>query len=141
MYEYLIVILMSSFEIYAAIATGLLFGLSSHQLCISTLIGGISGVFVSIFLGETITNFIAKYKKPKETKPSRTKELLNKLWRNYGQFGVGFIGTLLVGAPVSIAVAVGFGAEVKRLLWHFLAAVVIRCVLFSYFFGFIKTLF
>lgn len=115
--------------------------MNSHQLCISTLIGGVSRVFVSIFLGETIANFIANYKKPKETKPTRTKELLIKLWGNYGQFGVGFMGTLLVGAPVSIAVAVGFGAEVKRLLWHCLAAVVIRCVVFTYFFGFIKTLF
>jgi hypothetical protein len=142
MYEYLIVGLLSSFEIYAAIATGLAFGHSPHELCITTLIGGISGVLVAIFLGDKITKLISKYRKPKPVeKISRSKMILNNLWAKYGQFGVGFIGTLIVGAPVSIGVAVGFGAQIKTLIWYCIAGVVVRCVVFSYFFGFLKNFF
>jgi hypothetical protein len=142
MYEYIIVGLLSSFEIYAAIATGLAFGLSTHELCITTLLGGVVGVFVSIFLGDKIAMLISKYRKPRPIeKPSRSKRILNELWAKYGQFGVGFIGTIIVGAPISIGVAVGFGAQVKMLFWYCFAAVVLRCILFSYFFTFVKDLF
>jgi membrane protein YqaA with SNARE-associated domain len=141
MYEAFLVALLSSFEIYVAIATGLAFGLSSNVLCIATLIGGISGVFISVFLGEKISEFIAKFKKPKEKKETATSKLLNNLWAKYGKFGIGFIGTLLVGAPVSIGVGVGFGVQVKQMMTYCLVAVVIRSIAYSYFFSYIKTLF
>jgi membrane protein YqaA with SNARE-associated domain len=142
MYEYLIVGALSSFEIYAAIATGLAFGHTSLELCITTLLGGIAGVLVSIFLGDKITLLISKYRKPKPVeKLSKSKLILNNLWAKYGQFGVGFIGTLVVGAPVSIGVAVGFGAQIKTLIWYCIAGVLVRCVVFSYFFGFVKDFF
>lgn len=141
MYEIIIVILLSSFEIYAAIATGLAFGLSSNTICLATLTGGIAGVFVSIFIGEKITAFIAKYRSQQVRKESRSTKIVAQLWNKYGNFGLGFLGTLLVGAPISIAVGVGFGVNVKKLVWYCLGSVFIRCVAFSYFFGYIKTLF
>jgi hypothetical protein len=141
MYEILIVILLSSFEIYAAIASGLAFGLSPDVLCLATLTGGISGVFVSLFLGDKITAFISKYRKPTEKKESRSRIILNNLWNKYGNFGVGFLGSIIVGAPISIGVAVGFGVQIKQLVWYCLAAVILRCVVFSYFFVYVKSLF
>jgi hypothetical protein len=141
MYEILLVIALSSFEIYAAIATGLAFGLSSHILCLSTLTGGIAGVFISLFLGDKIRALIAKYRKPQEKKESRSRAILNQLWSKYGNFGVGFLGSLIVGAPISIGVAVGFGVQIKQLVWYCLAAVILRSIVFSYFFVYLKSLF
>ncbi len=141
MYEILIVVLLSSFEIYVAIASGLAFGLSSDVLCLSTLIGGIAGVFVSIFLGEKISAFLAKYRTQKVKKESRASILVAQLWNKYGHFGLGFLGTLFVGAPISIAVGVGFGVQVKKLIWYCLSSVVVRSIAYSYFFSYIKSLF
>jgi hypothetical protein len=141
MYESLVVAFLSSFEIYVAIATGLAFGLSSNALCVATLSGGIAGVFVFAFVGEKISAFIAKYKKPKVKKETKTTLLLTSLWNKYGKIGIGFIGTLLVGAPISIGIGVGFGVNAKSLIPYCLVAVIVRSILYSYFFSYIKTLF
>jgi membrane protein YqaA with SNARE-associated domain len=141
-YKILTVVLLSSFEIYVAIASGMAFKLSPHVICIATLIGGISGVFIAAFLGDRIRAFIAKYRKPKVKKKDSTKEkLLLKLWHKYGVFGIGFVGTFLLGAPASIGIGYGFGVEAKQLVRLCLIAVVIRCVAYSYFFDYLKNLF
>lgn len=145
MYKIAIVGLLASFEIYAAIGTGIAFGLSAHTICVASLVGGIIGVFVFIFLGDKISAFLARFKKPKEEdshkEPSARTKLLNNLWQKYGKFGIGFIGTLLVGAPISIGIGVGFGVKVKELLTYCIIAVIIRSVVYSYFFDFIVKLF
>jgi membrane protein YqaA with SNARE-associated domain len=146
--KFISVALIATFEIYAAIASGMAFGFSSHQLFITTLVGGIVGVFASVFLGNTIKTFIARFKKQKPVlenqieKPisARTK-LMNTLWAKYGVIGVGFIGSFLVGAPISIGIGIGFGVDAKKLLGWCLAAVIIRSFLFSYFFNYLKGLF
>jgi membrane protein YqaA with SNARE-associated domain len=141
-YKIFVVALLASFEIYAAIGSGIAFGLSASTICLASLVGGIFGVFIFIFLGDKITAFIAKYKKPKpEKEPGAKAKMMKRLWEKYGIFGVGFLGTLLVGAPISIGIGVGFGVEVKKLLYYCLVAVVIRSVVYSYFFDFIVKLF
>lgn len=141
-YKILTVILLSSFEIYVSIATGIAFKLSPHIICISTLIGGISGVFVAAFLGNQIRTFIAKYRKPKPPKLASNKDkVMQKLWAKYGVFGVGFIGTFILGAPASIGIGYGFGVQPKVLVNWCLLAVCIRCVAYSYFFDYLVNLF
>lgn len=144
-YKILTVTLLSSFEIYVAIASGMAFKLSPHIICISTLVGGISGVFIAAFLGDRIKAFISKYRKPQEIvglkKETSKEKLLLKLWHQYGVFGIGFIGTFLLGAPASIGIGYGFGVQAKQLVKLCLIAVVIRCIAYSYFFDFLKNLF
>jgi membrane protein YqaA with SNARE-associated domain len=142
-YKILTVVLLSTFEIYAAIGTGLLaFNLSPHIVCLASLTGGIIGVFVAAFLGEKIKHFIAKYKKPKPPKaPTGKQKMMIALWKKYGEFGVGFIGTFFMGAPISIGIGIGFGVTAKRLIKWCLIAVIIRCIVFSYFFNYLKELF
>jgi Ca2+/H+ antiporter, TMEM165/GDT1 family len=144
LYKIFVVIALSSFEIYVAIASGLAFKLSPHVICISTLIGGFCGVFITAFAGDKIKSLIGKYKKPSSnsaTAEGSKNKLLNSLWDKYGVFGVGFLGTFLVGAPVSIGVGYGFGVKANVLVKWCLMAVTIRCIIFSYFFDFVKNIF
>ncbi len=139
-YKILLVGLMATFEIYVAIGTGMAFNLSSTVLFLTTVTGGIIGVFVAAFLGDKIRSFILKYKKPKPAKPSNKDKLMMRLWEKFGVVGVGFLGTFIVGAPISIGIGYGFGIQPKRLVNWCLLAVILRCFVFSFFFNYVKNL-
>lgn len=136
----LTVFLLSSFEIYVAIASGMAFGLSPHFICIATLAGGIMGVFVTAFLGDKIKALVARYRKPQVKKENSKDKMFKALWNRYGVFGVGFIGTFLLGAPASIGIGYGLGVQPKMLVNLCLLAVVIRCIVYSYFFDYVRNI-
>ena len=140
LYKILLVGLLATFEIYVAIGTGMAFNLSSNVLFFTTVTGGVIGVFVAAFLGNKIRSFILKYKKPKPAKAGNKDKMILKLWEKYGVVGVGFLGTFIVGAPISIGIGYGFGIQPKKLVNWCLLAVVLRCFIFSYFFNYVKNL-
>jgi membrane protein YqaA with SNARE-associated domain len=128
-YKIFTITLLSTFEIYAAIPMGFAFKLPALTIFIACTIGGIIGVVVAAFLGEKIEHWLAKFRKakPKEKKPN----LAHKLMEKYGVIGLGLLGTITVGAPVSIAVGVGFNVPMYKLgVWCTLG-VIIRCALFT----------
>ncbi len=133
--------LLSTFETYAAIAAGVAFKLSPHIICVCTIIGGIAGVFAVAFLGGKIKKIVAKYFPRKPKTDSGKHALLKKLWHRYGVFGIGFIGTFLVGAVISMGVGFGVNIERKPLMSWCIAAIVCRCIAYSYFFDFLSDLF
>ena len=120
---------LATFEIYAAIPAGLAFGLSPWIIFLASLTGGIVGVYVTIFLGDKIKAFFAKYKKPKEEKPKTG--LIYRIWNKYGVIGLGFLGTITVGAPISIAVGYSFNVSVVKLITWCCIGVVTRCAIFT----------
>jgi membrane protein YqaA with SNARE-associated domain len=120
---------LATFEVYAAIPTGFALGLHPLFIFIASVIGGLTGVYVSTFLGERIKKFIARYRKPREPKPHTG--LVYRIWDKFGVIGLGFIGTLTVGAPVSIGVGVGFNVPLKKLLVWCCLGVVVRCAVFT----------
>ena len=120
---------LATFEIYAAIPAGLAFGLSPWVIFLASLTGGIVGVYVTIFLGDKIKAFFAKYKKPKEEKPKTG--LIYRIWNKYGVIGLGFLGTITVGAPISIAVGYSFNVSVVKLITWCCIGVVTRCAIFT----------
>ena len=120
---------LASFEIYAAIPTGFAFDLNPWTIFLASLIGGLSGVFVAAFLGDRIKKLFTRKKTPKEVKPKTG--LAHKLWMKYGIIGLGFIGTMTVGAPASIAVGIGFNAPLQKLLTWCCIGVLVRCALFT----------
>ena len=120
---------LASFEIYAAIPAGFAFGLSAWIIFFASITGGLAGVFIAAFLGDKIRAFVSKYKKKKEEKP-RT-GLVYQIWDKYGIIGLGFLGTITVGAPVSIAVGVGFNAPLKKLITWCCLGVITRCLVFT----------
>ncbi len=132
-YKILTVAGLATFEIYAAIPAGFAFGLSPWVIFAASLTGGIIGVFVAAFLGEKIEKIIAKYRKPKVNAHQKEKKpnLAHKLWDKYGIIGLGLLGTFTVGAPVSIAVGVGFNVNMHKLATWCCIGVLARCTLFT----------
>lgn len=120
---------LTSFEIYAAIPAGFAFGLSPWIIFFASIAGGLSGVFIAAFLGDKIRAFAAKYKKQKEEKPNTG--IVYRIWNKYGIIGLGLLGTITVGAPVSIAVGVGFNAPLRKLITWCCVGVITRCIIFT----------
>mgnify|MGYP003449539750 FL=1 len=120
---------LATFEIYAAIPAGFAFGLSPWTIFFASVAGGLTGAFVAAFLGDKLRAFFRKNKPVKE-KPNKH-PVIHRIWEKYGIVGLGFLGTLSVGAPISIAIGTGLNANFKKLLTWCCIGVVIRCVLFT----------
>lgn len=130
-YKILTVAALATFEIYVAIPTGFAFGLSPLTIFLASFIGGIIGVFVAAFLGQKIEHFISKFKKTNQPKKENKPNFANKMWDKFGIIGLGFFGTMTVGAPISIAVGIGFNVNMQKLaLWCSLG-VLVRCIVFT----------
>jgi membrane protein YqaA with SNARE-associated domain len=130
-YKILTVAGLATFEIYVALITGFSLGLSSWIVFFACLTGGIAGVFAAAFLGEKIEKVLAKFRKPKPPKAETKPNLAYKIWEKYGIVGLGFLGTFIVGAPVSIAVGVGFNVNMHKLATWCCIGVLARCTIFT----------
>ncbi len=130
-YKILTVLALATFEIYVAIPTGFAFGLSPWIIFAAAFVGGIIGVFVATFLGEKIELFIAKFRKPKTVEQIKEPNFAHKIWNKFGIIGLGFFGTMTVGAPVSIAVGVGFNVNMHKLAAWCCLGVLVRCTIFT----------
>ena len=120
---------LATFEIYAAIPAGFAFGLSSVLIFLASLTGGLAGAVVTAFFGDKIRAFFHK-KKP-ATDESKKHPVITRLWNKYGIAGLGILGTITVGAPISIAVGTGLNVNIKKLLVWCCMGVLIRCSLFT----------
>lgn len=121
---------LATFEIYAAIPAGFAFGLSPWVIFLASITGGLVGAVVAAFFGDKIRAFFHRKKKP-ATDETKKHPVITKLWNKYGIVGLGTIGTLTVGAPISIAVGTGLNVNLKKLLLWCCIGVLIRCSLFT----------
>ena len=121
---------LATFELYAAIPAGFAFHLSPWTIFFASVTGGLAGVFIAAFLGDKIKAFIGRYKKPKE-EHIKTDTLAHRLWNKFGVVGLGFLGTVTVGAPVSIAVGIGLDAQIHKLIIWCCVGVITRCIAFT----------
>ncbi len=121
---------LATFEIYAAIPAGFAFGLSPFMIFVASVAGGLAGAFVAAFFGDKIRAF---FHKKKNTPKEETKKhpVITRLWNKYGVAGLGILGTLTVGAPISIAVGTGLNVQLKKLLIWCCLGIIIRCTLFT----------
>lgn len=129
LYKILTVAGLATFEIYAAIPAGFAFKLSPLVIFLASAIGGLVGVFVAAYLGDIIKNWINKFRKPKPAKSEPGFVL--KIWEKYGVIGLGLLGTMSVGAPISIGVGVGFNVPTNKMVFWCCLGVLIRCALFT----------
>ncbi len=129
LYKILTVAGLATFEIYAAIPAGFAFKLSPLVIFLASAIGGLVGVFVAAYLGDIIKNWLSKFRKPKPAKSEPGFVL--KIWEKYGVIGLGLLGTMAVGAPISIGVGVGFNVPTNKMVFWCCLGVLIRCALFT----------
>lgn len=120
---------LATFEIYAAIPAGFAFGLSPWLIFFASIAGGLAGAIVAAFFGDKIRAFFHKKRMPKEE--TKKHPVITKLWNKYGIAGLGILGTITVGAPISIAVGTGLNVNLKKLLLWCCLGVIIRCGVFS----------
>ena len=121
---------LATFEIYVAIPTGFAFALSPWTIFFASVTGGLIGTFVAAFLGNNIRALFHKNKPTKEAAAKKHPMILN-LWNKYGIIGLGFLGTMSVGAPISLAVGIGLNANIKKLATWCCIGVITRCIVFT----------
>jgi membrane protein YqaA with SNARE-associated domain len=129
LYKIFTVFGLATFEIYAAIPAGFVFKLSPWIIFLASVSGGLVGVFIAAFLGDKIRAFFHK-KKPLDDQPKKHPMIVN-LWNKYGIIGLGFLGTMSVGAPITIAVGVGLHANLTKLILWCSIGVITRCIVFT----------
>ncbi len=122
---------LATFEIYAAIPAGFAFGLSPWTIFLASLTGGLAGVFIAAFLGDKIRTFFNKNKTPKAKDQKQKHPVIYRIWNKYGIIGLGFLGTVSVGAPVTIAVGVSLHANIRKLVTWCCIGVLTRCIVFT----------
>lgn len=120
---------LATFEVYAAIPAGFALGMRPGTIFSASTIGGLIGVFVAAFLGDKIRSFFSRNKPPQVERPKTS--LVYRIWNKYGIIGLGFLGTMTVGAPISLAVGVGFNAPLKKLITWCCIGVLVRCAIFT----------
>ena len=130
-YKILTVAGLATFEIYAAIPAGFAFGLSPVIIFLASLGGGLLGVFAAAYLGDKIKSFINKFRKNKAEKPKKEPGFVLKIWEKYGVIGLGLLGTMSVGAPISIGIGVGFNVPTNKMVFWCSLGVLIRCAIFT----------
>jgi membrane protein YqaA with SNARE-associated domain len=128
--EILTVAGLATFEIYAAIPAGFALGLSPWTILFASVTGGLIGVFVAAFLGNSIRALFRRNKPEKDSAQKKHPKILH-LWNKYGIIGLGFLGTMAVGAPISLAVGIGLNADIKKLVTWCCVGVITRCVVFT----------
>ncbi len=127
--EILTVAGLATFEIYAAIPAGFIFGLSPWVIFSASVTGGLAGTILAAFFGDKIRAFFHKKKPGKEE--TKKHPVITRLWNKYGIAGLGFLGTIIVGAPISIAVGTALNVNMKKLFVFCCIGVITRCSLFT----------
>ena len=130
-YKILTVAGLATFEIYAAIPAGFAFGLSPIVIFLASLIGGLLGVFVAAYLGDKIKSMVNQFRKNKVEKTKKEPGFVLKIWEKYGVIGLGLLGTMTVGAPISIGIGVGFNVPTNKMVFWCNLGVLFRCAIFT----------
>jgi membrane protein YqaA with SNARE-associated domain len=121
---------LATFELYAAIPAGFAFHLSPWLIFFASAFGGVVGVFVVAFLGKRIRAFFHKKKSAKHSAAIRH-PFLHHLWDKYGIIGLGILGTISLGAPISLAVGIALNANINKLVTWCCIGVITRCIVFT----------
>lgn len=130
-YKILTVIGLATFEIYAAIPAGFAFKLHPIEIFSYSVWGGLIGVFVAAYLGDIIRKWVSKFRKNIVNKETKEPGFVLKIWQKYGVIGLGLLGTMSVGAPISIGIGVSFNVPTNKMVFWCSLGVVLRCAIFT----------
>ncbi len=127
----LTVIGLATFEIYAAIPAGFAFKISLIEIFLYSMLGGLIGVFVAAYLGDMIKKWLNRFRNTAHQKDTKEPGFVLKIWHKYGVIGLGLLGTMSVGAPVSIGIGVGLNVPTNKMVFWCSLGVILRCALFT----------
>ena len=130
-YKILSVIGLATFEIYAAIPAGFAFKLHQVEIFSYSVLGGLIGVFVAAYLGDIIRKWVSKFRKTKIDIVTKEPGFVLKIWQKYGVSGLGLLGTMSVGAPISIGIGVSFNVPTNKMVFWCSLGVLLRCAIFT----------
>ena len=130
-YKILTVIGLATFEIYAAIPAGFAFKLHPIEIFSYSVLGVLIGVFVAAYLGDIIRKWVSKFRKTKIDIVTKEPGFVLKIWQKYGVIGLGLLGTMSVGAPISIGIGVSFNVPTNKMVFWCSLGVVLRCAIFT----------
>ena len=72
-----------------------------------------------------------KFRKQKANKVVNEPGFVLKIWEKYGVIGLGLLGTMSVGAPISIGIGVGFNVPTNKMVFWCSLGVLLRCAIFT----------
>ena len=130
-YKILTVIGLATFEIYAAIPAGFAFKLHPIEIFSYSVLGGLIGVFVAAYLGDIIRKWLSTFRKTKVDIVTKEPGFVLKIWQKYGVIGLGLLGTMSVGAPISIGIGVSFNVPTNKMVFWCSLGVILRCAIFT----------
>jgi hypothetical protein len=130
--KFVSVFALATVELWAAVPLGLAMKLSPTLTGIATASGAILGVVIVIALGGRVREWMLKKKKAEQTAGAVPDErLIIRIWDKYGVVGLGLLGPFLVGAPLSAAIGVMFGASYSRLLFWMILGILLWTAAFT----------
>jgi len=123
LYPYLIVFIAGMTGIWKAVPVGVAFKMGPLGIWLSTSGGAALAVLILYFFGKKIREYIVR--KRKNTKNKKKEARASKLLEKYGVFGLGFLGTLLMGPNMTIILGLIIVESHKKLLIWTLAGILI----------------
>jgi membrane protein DedA with SNARE-associated domain len=117
-------------ELWLAIPLGFVLGLHPVIIGIANIIGATIGVFILVFAGERLRNWILKHyvRKYDDSKPGA----IQKIWQKWGVIGLGLLAPFLTGALPGTAIGIASGIPARKLLfWMTIGIIIWTIVLVS----------
>ncbi|NLG67468.1 MAG: hypothetical protein GX536_07140 [Actinobacteria bacterium] len=112
--ELLGVVGLGAVQLPAAIVLGVALGLPAWMAAVAAGGGALGGLVVVVLVGDRVRLWVLRVLRAGPGSSADTR--LRKLWERYGAWGVGVVGSLLVGVPVAAAVGVALGVSRTQLL-------------------------
>jgi hypothetical protein len=130
--KFLGVFALATVELWAAVPLGLAMKLGPILTASATASGATLGVIIVIALGGRVREWMLKKKKAEQgTGEGQDERLIIRIWDKYGVVGLGLLGPFLVGAPLSAAIGVMFGASYSRLLFWMILGILLWTAAFT----------
>ena len=119
----LTVLVLSAFELWAAIPAGFALQLHPVLVGVTAAIGAMLGAMVVILLGERARTWLVKRHGGKGEKGRQG--LIYRVMHRYGVIGLGLLAPLLTGAPLGAALGLTFGLPAGRLLFWICVGIIL----------------
>jgi membrane protein DedA with SNARE-associated domain len=110
-------------ELWLAIPLGFVLGLHPVIIGIANVIGATIGVFIIIFAGERLRNWILKHyaRKNADNKPGT----IQRIWQRYGVIGLGLLSPFITGALPGAAIGIASGVPAGKLLFWMTIGIIV----------------